>query len=115
MSRGFVRSEAVRSKLTWLALVTAAFVPTGCGGGGDSAETATDGAGPTARGAADDGAYELCAPGLQETAQVYAVEPTKEAVAKVITELVSGGQPRDEEAARAGCLDALDAFEKKQK
>jgi hypothetical protein len=106
--------EAVRSRLTCVSLVAAAAAATGCGSGGGGGGTNTGGeGGPSERGAAYDGAFQLCAAGVKETAEIYAVEPNKEAIATVITELVAGGQARDEAAARQGCLDALDQAEKK--
>lgn len=86
-----------------LALVALA---AGCGGGGDGG-----GGGGSTDSAAYDAAFDICAGGVKATADAYAVEPNKEAVAQVVVEQVSGGSPKDETLARQGCLDALNKAE----
>jgi hypothetical protein len=87
-----------------LALVALA---AGCGGGGGDG----GGNGGLTDNAAYDAAFDICAGGVQATADAYALEPNKEAVAQVVVEQVSGGSPKDEMAARQGCLDALNKAE----
>jgi hypothetical protein len=72
----------------------------GCGRGG---EDVGDGGS-----VAYDAAFDMCSGGLTVTADNYAVEPTREAVAQVVAEQISGGSPQNEEPARQGCLDALE-------
>ena len=74
----------------------------GCGGGdgGGGAQTANP--------ASYDAAYDICAGGLEQTADLYAVPAEREAVTKIVAEQVSGGQPQDADAAVRGCEDALD-------
>ena len=73
-----------------------------CGGGGG------DGGADTANPASYDAAYDICAGGLEQTADLYAVPVNREAVTKIVAEQVSGGQPQDADAAVQGCGDALD-------
>ena len=79
-----------------------AFAGAGCGG--DSG----GGGGGGNQSAAYDAAFDICKPGVEATADLYAVEPTKEAVISIVTEQVSGGAAQDEASARKGCGDALD-------
>jgi hypothetical protein len=81
----------------------------GCGGGDDGG--GDEGGGSGERGAAYDTAFDICSGGLKLTAETYAVEATEEAVAQMVAEQVSGGTPQDEESAREGCMDALEAAE----
>jgi hypothetical protein len=94
--------DSVRPSLAALAVVV---VLAGCGGGGGNGGGG-DGGGN--RGAAYDAAFDICSPGVEATADIYAVEATREAVASIVVEQVSGGSPQDEQSARQGCLDALD-------
>ena len=83
----------------------------GCGGGGGGdggAAEGGEGAGGGTRGASYDAGYQICEPGLRAVADLYAVEPKRDAVLKLIVEQVSGGRPEDEKAAREGCSAALD-------
>jgi hypothetical protein len=77
----------------------------GCGGGGDGGG---DGDGTPERGAAYDAAFDICAEGVQATADIYGVAATEEAVVEIVVEQVSGGSVQEEESARQGCLDALE-------
>ncbi len=90
-----------------IAAIPAAILLAGCGGGDDGDE----GDGEGNRRASYDAAFQICEPGVRATADLYAVEPTKEAVAAIVTEQVSGGSPPDEVAALEGCLDALNEAE----
>jgi hypothetical protein len=91
-------------------LAASALLLAGCGGG---SSTAT-GSGATTGGGTHSGAYngghEICSGGtVEEISSLYGVTPaTKEAVAKVIAEAVSGGSsPQDATDATQGCLDAF--------
>lgn len=92
-------------------LAASALLLAGCGGGGSS--TATGGGATTGDGAhsgAYRGGHEICSGGtVAEISTLYGVTPpTKEAVAKVIAEAVSGGSsPKDATDATQGCLDAF--------
>jgi hypothetical protein len=88
------------------ALLAAGVALAGCGGGGGGGGGGDDES--ANRGAAYDAAFDICSPGVKATADAYAVEPTREAVAQIVVEQVSGGSPDDEQSARQGCLDAFD-------
>jgi hypothetical protein len=87
-----------------LALLAAVAVLAGCGGGGGGDD---DGGGSGNTSAAYDAAFDICAGGIQATADTYAVEPNEEAIAQIVVEQVSGGTPDEEKSAREGCLAAL--------
>jgi hypothetical protein len=102
----------VRSLLSTVAVLGAALALGGCGGGGGGGGGDGGGGGGDAgdeKGAAYEAAFDICGPGLKATAEAYAVEPTKEAVAQIVVEQVSGGSIQDEKSAKQGCLDALAA------
>jgi hypothetical protein len=96
----------VRAHRHTVALLVATAALAACGGGGGGGDGG-DGGGSGEQGAAYDAAFDICRGGVKATADAYAVEPTKEAVAQVVVEQVSGGSPRDEKKARDGCLAAL--------
>lgn len=89
-----------------LAALAASLAVAGCGGG--SGGGGGTGGGVDKGGAAYEAAFDLCRGGVNATADAYAVERTREAVAQVVVEQVSGGSVQDEQNARQGCLDALD-------
>jgi hypothetical protein len=97
----------VRALRSTLAVLAAATALAGCGGGGEGGGGGGDTGGSGERGAAYDAAFDICREGVKATADAYAVEPTKEAVAQIVVEQVSGGSVQDEENARQGCMDAL--------
>lgn len=89
-----------------LPALVAALLVAGCGGGG----------GGGGDGGEESDAYkagaEVCAPGVKEIAAQYAVAAKPEAVADAVAEALSGGVPQHYDAARQGCLDALEKAEK---
>jgi hypothetical protein len=102
----------VRSLLSSLAVLVGAVALAGCGGGGGGSGGGDGGAGGDQgheKGAAYEAAFDICGPGVKATAEAYAVEPTKEAVAQIVVEQVSGGSIEDEKSAKQGCLDAFAA------
>jgi hypothetical protein len=89
-----------------LVLLACAVLVAGCGGGGDDDGGDGGGAGTPNY----DAGFQTCEQGVRATADLYAVEPTREAVADIVTEQLAGGSgAQDEQEIREGCLAALDA------
>jgi hypothetical protein len=93
-----------------IALLAATATLAACGTAADE-----DGGGARGPGSPNyDAGFQTCEPGVEATADLYAVEPTKEAVANVVTEQLAGGSSaEDEQEIRQGCLDALEKAEQK--
>jgi hypothetical protein len=96
------------SRIPRLAVFAAVALLAGCGGGGDGGGGGEGGDGGGNTSASYDAAFDICSGGVKATADAYAVEPTEEAVTKIVMEQISGGTPREEKSAREGCLAALE-------
>lgn len=107
---------AARTLFLLIATGLAALALVGCGGGsseGDGGTTSTTGT-ETQTGTEDttsaayQGGYEICkGETVEELAAQNGIEPSEEAVADTVAELVSGGSEEQQADGRAGCLAAF--------